>query len=261
MKTCSVTPAEPPLPIAFRDWEDITLARRTAAALERDEVQVWMATTPADAANQPTLVGLLSPDERVRADRFRVSEARHQFVFGRAFLRQLVGACLQIAPGTLAFGCGPRGKPRLVQPSWAGNLRFNLTHSRSLVAITVARGREVGVDIERIDNFTDWAPLAALAFSPRELGELRALAQSQQRAAFYHGWTRKEAYLKAVGDGLSDALPTIEVTLAPNQEPQLLGLPGGPDEARQWTIRRIPLSPGFAGAVVFSNTPENSAPV
>lgn len=95
--------AVPLWPVSLRAWEDATWAHLTAAALERDAVQVWIATTPADAAHQPALVGLLSPDERMRADRFLVSAARYQFVFGRAFLRQLLGACLQIAPAPWKF--------------------------------------------------------------------------------------------------------------------------------------------------------------
>lgn len=258
MKSCPV--AAPLRPIAVQDWEDRAWARLAVAALAHDEVQVWMATVPDDAAQRPALVGLLSPDERMRADRFRVPEARHQFVFGRACLRQLLGACLKIAPATLGFDCGPRGKPRLVHPPWAADLRFNLAHSHSVVAIAVARGREVGVDLEWIDPLADWGPLATRVFSPRELGELRALARPQQRAAFYNGWTRKEAYLKAIGEGVTDALPVIEVTVAPGQAPELRGLPAGPEAARQWAMRGIPWSPEFAGAVVFSN-PSESRPL
>ena len=109
------------------------------------------------------------------------------------------------------------------------------------------------MDLEWIDDLTNLAPLAMRVCSPHELAELRALARPQQRAAFYHGWTRKEAYLKAIGEGVTDALPAIEVTLAPGIEPELRGLPAGPEAARQWTIRHLPLAREFAGAVVFSN--------
>jgi 4'-phosphopantetheinyl transferase len=123
-----------------------------------------------------------------------------------------------------------------------------------MVAIALVRGREVGVDIESLHRLDDWLLMARRIFSPRELGELRSLPEPQQRKAFFNGWTRKEAYLKATGEGLTDALPIIEVTVAPGKEPELLGLPTGPEAALQWGIRVIPLPPDFAGAVVFERS-------
>jgi 4'-phosphopantetheinyl transferase len=242
--------------ILFREWDDSVPARRAAASLGSDEVQVWLATAPPDEAGLTAFTRALNPDERERAERFRVSEPRRQFVFGRAVLRQLLGACLNVEPATLAFGHQPHGKPFLSQSALAGNLRFNLSHSGRIVAIALARGREVGVDIESIQRLDDWLLLAGRIFSPRELGELFSLPKPQQREAFFNGWTRKEACLKATGEGLTDDLPAIEVTLAPGKEPKLIGLPAGPEAARRWAIRAIPLPPDFAGAVVFE---KNSA--
>ena len=241
--------------ILFRNWDGSARARRAAAALGSDEVQVWLATATPDEADLTTLVRVLNPDERRRAEQFSVGEPRRQFVFGRAVLRQLLGACLNVEPATLAFGRQPRGKPFLTRPALAGDLRFNLSHSGGMVAIALARGREVGVDIESIQRLDDWMLLAGRIFSSRELGELFSLPKSQQREAFFNGWTRKEACLKATGEGLSDDLPTIEVTLAPGKESELLGLPAGPEAARRWEIHAIPLPPGFAGAVVFEKNP------
>lgn len=237
--------------VSIREWEDSVLSRGAAASLGSDEVQVWIATPPPDEAGFTALARTLSPDERERAVRFSVSEPRRQFVFGRAVLRQLLGACLDVEPATLALGYQPRGKPFLDQPSSRGDFRFNLSHSGRLVAIALARGREVGVDVESIHRLEDWSLLAERIFSSRELCELRALPKTQQRDAFFNGWTRKEAYLKATGEGLTDTLPAIEVTLAAGEEARLLGLPIGPEAARQWAIQRIPLPPDFAGAVVF----------
>ena len=237
--------------ILFREWDGSALARRAAASLGSDEVQVWLATAPPDEAGLTTFARVLDPDERERAEQFSVSEPRRRFVFGRAALRQLLGACLNVGPATLAFGRQPRGKPFLTRPALAGDLRFNLSHSGGMVAIALARGREVGVDIESIQRLDDWLLLAGRIFSSRELGELFSLPKSQQREAFFNGWTRKEACLKATGEGLSDDLPAIKVTLAPGKEPELLGLPAGLKAARQWAIRDIPLPPDFAGAEVF----------
>ena len=237
--------------ISFCEWEDSASARGAAAALRRDHVQVWTAALPADEAELTALTRTLSPAERVRAERFRVPEPRRQFVFGRALLRQLLGACLNLEPAAMAFGSEPRGKPFVEQSALDGDVRFNLSHSGPLVAVGLARGRDVGIDLEWIHHLADWSLLAARIFSARELDELHALPELQQREAFFNGWTRKEAYLKATGEGLTDALPAIEVTLAPGQEPKLLRLAGDAEAARRWTIRAIPLPAGFAGAVAF----------
>jgi 4'-phosphopantetheinyl transferase len=242
-------------PISFREWDNSALARRSAASLGGDEVQVWLATMPADEAALTALARTLNPDERQRAERFSVSEPRRQFIFGRGVLRQLLGACLNVEPAALAICCQPHGKPFL---DAAGDLRFNLSHSGRMVAIALARGREVGVDIESIQRLDDWPLLAGRIFSPRELGELKSIPEPQRRVAFFNGWTRKEAYLKATGEGLTDNLPAVEVTLATG-EPKLLGLPAGPDATRRWAIRSMPLPPDFAGAVVFEKIPSSGA--
>jgi len=197
------------------------------------------------------LAQTLSPEEHQRVERFSLNEPRREFVFGRVMLRQLLEACLNVEPATLMFGYEQQGKPFLQYPALGEGLNFNLSHSRSLVAIALARGRKVGVDIEHIHKLHDWRQLAMSIFSLRELCELNSLPEPQQRDAFFNGWTRKEAFLKATGEGLTDALSAIEVALAPRKEPEILGLPAGPEAPWRWAIRAIPLPPDFAGAVVF----------
>ena len=221
------------------------------AALGGDEVQLWTAALPPTEVDLTPHACLLSPDERERAARFSVLEARRQFVFGRAILRQLLGACLHIDPAAVALVYQPRGKPVVAQSTAGDGLRFNLSHSGRLVAVALAWGREVGVDIEQLQQLDDGEMLAGRIFSTRELCELRALPKPEQQEAFFNGWTRKEAYLKATGEGLTDALQAIEVTVAPGKAPELLGLPSGPEGLRRWAIQAIPLPPGFVGAVVF----------
>ncbi|MEI8290217.1 MAG: 4'-phosphopantetheinyl transferase superfamily protein [Verrucomicrobiota bacterium] len=239
--------------ISFREWNDAALAQSAAATLSNDEVQVWTARGPADETALAKLTTVISPDQHDCAKRFATDESRREFVFGHAVLRQLLGACLKVEPATLVFGRQPHGKPFLLQPGIGRDLSFNLSHSGGMIAIALAWKRKVGVDIEFIHGLEEYWELAPRIFSTRELGELRSLHTPQQRAAFFNGWTRKEAYLKATGEGLTDALPAIEVTLAPGKEPELLDLPAGPKATRLWVIRAIPLPPGFVGAVVFEN--------
>jgi 4'-phosphopantetheinyl transferase len=238
--------------ISFDQWDNSIRARCAAAALDADEVQVWTAAEPLKDADLSAMIHLLSAEERGRADRFGVREARRQFVFGRVLIRQIFGACLNCEPGMVSFGCQLRGKPFLIQHTRAGDFRFNLSHSGGLAVMALARGREVGVDIERVQVFDDWPVLAGRIFSPQELCELRSLPDAQQQEAFFAGWTRKEAYLKATGIGLTDDLAAIEVSLTPGKAPQLLRLPTGPEDHRLWGIRSLPLPSGFAGALVFS---------
>jgi 4'-phosphopantetheinyl transferase len=241
------------MPVRLCNWDNSAPSHRAVASLDPDEVQVWSATLPRDELELIELSHILSPDEQERARRFQVVEARHQFVFGRAVLRQIIGACLNTAPSTVVFGHGPQGKPCLSASTSVGDLRFNLSHSGRLVVIALARAREVGVDLEQLERTTDWSLLAERIFSARELGELRALPATEQRRAFFRGWTRKEAYLKATGEGLTDDLPAIEVTLVPGHAPRLLGLPAGSAAASKWVIQDIPLPPDFVGAVAFEN--------
>jgi 4'-phosphopantetheinyl transferase len=212
---------------------------------------VCLATLPPDEAGLAAFTHLLGPDERARAARFTVAEPRRQFVLGRIILRQWLGACLGVDPATLELGGQSRGKPCLTPSAGHPDLRFNLAHSGRRLAVAMACGRDVGVDIEWIQPLPDWLSLAGRIFSPRERDELLALPEPRQLAAFFNGWTRKEAWLKATGEGLTDDLPAIEVTLDPDREPALLALPGGPPVVRQWVMRALPLPPDFAGAVVF----------
>ncbi len=237
--------------IRFDEWDDSPRTRRTAAGLGRDEVRVWLAAIPPGEDALAGWLPLLSPEERRRAERFSVSEPRRQFVFGRVCLRQMLGACLGLNPAALALNLQPHGKPCLARPGGGGpDVRFNLSHSGRRLAMVLARGRDVGVDVERIHPLKDEALLAGRIFSPREQAEWRSLPEAQQRTAFFNGWTRKEAWLKATGEGLIDDLAAIEVTLAPGKEAAWLALPGGPQVRREWAVRALPLPPDYAGAVV-----------
>jgi 4'-phosphopantetheinyl transferase len=237
--------------VSFRDWQDSASSCHAAAALRGDHVQVWLASVPGDEAGLAAFAQLLSPDECARADRFRVSVPRRQFIVGRAILRQLLGACMAVDPSAVTFEVQARGKMVLSQAWSRRDLCFNVSHSGRLVAIALARGRDVGIDVEWMERSTDWSLLVDRIFSARERSELEALPASQQRTAFFGAWTRKEAYLKATGQGLIDALGSIEVSIAPEDAAMIRALPGGEDEVRQWAINAIPLPQDFAGAVVF----------
>jgi 4'-phosphopantetheinyl transferase len=216
--------------------------------LGRDEVHVWLAGL--DVARQPDDLAPLSAEERRRAARFHFERDRRRFTAARSCLRRLLGAYLGVSPAAIAFGAGPQGKPHLAGPPAASGLRFNLSHAGDLALIAVTREREVGADVECIRPVADLARLAASCFSPAERAQLLALQPDDRLAAFFRGWTRKEAYLKARGIGLSCAPERVEVSVRADEPARLLGVPGGPCEAMRWSLWGLTPAPEAVGAVV-----------
>ena len=237
--------------VSFREWPEANRLPAGAGAPGKDEVQVGIARVPRDPTRLAMLAARLSSDELERAARFLAEEPRLRFILGRALLRELLGDCLNLAPAALMFGYEPHGKPFLQLPAAGRELHFNLSHTDRHVAIAWSRGRRVGVDIESFHRLDDWMPVAERVFSPAELRDLYGLPEALRRAAFFKAWTCKEAYLKATGEGLSDALQAIEVSVVPGEAPRLLAAPGGPEAVRQWAIHSVPMPAGMAGAVVF----------
>ncbi|MCL6650581.1 MAG: 4'-phosphopantetheinyl transferase superfamily protein [Chloroflexi bacterium] len=227
-------------------WECTQPERFTLAS---DEVHLWLATLEASPAQLAAYEQLLSSDERERAARFRFWRDRHRYVVGRGLLRVILARYLGIAPFELRFAYNAYGKPEPAAESSARWLRFNLSHSHGLALYAVARGRELGVDIERVRPEMATEAIARHFFSPREVRALSALPPSAQTDAFFRCWTRKEAYLKARGEGLSLPLDSFEVSLAPGEPAVLLQAPGPPQERDRWSLRDVAVPRGYAAAV------------
>ncbi len=170
--------------------------------LGRDEAHLWRAGVRRNAAMVPELGRVLSPEERARADRFPRPPDRARFVVAHGLLRLLVGHYLGADPVEIRFGRGPHGKPFLAGQEGPGGLRFNLSHSGDVVLWAFTRGREVGVDVERVRPRRDLSRLAERALPPARAAALRGLKPEDQARAFFVAWSRKEAYLKARGEGL-----------------------------------------------------------
>jgi 4'-phosphopantetheinyl transferase len=215
-------------------------------AATRDEVHVWrIALEPPSTGIEPFL-HVLSPDERVRADRFHLARDRGRFIVGRGALRTLLGRYLGTEPARLGFRYGPQGKPAL---SEGASLQFNLTHSQGLALLAVAEGREVGIDLEQVRPMADAERIISRFFSPRECADFLALPEPERLPAFFRGWTRKEAYIKARGLGFSMPLDQFDVTLAPDAPPQLLRVEGTPRETERWSFCDLAPGPGFLAAM------------
>jgi 4'-phosphopantetheinyl transferase len=211
-----------------------------------DDVHVWQVSLAVDEQAE-RLEPLLAADERDRADRFHFPRDRRRFVIGRGSLRVLLGEYLSVAPADVRLDVTPLGKPHLARGPTAG-LRFNVAHTDELALFALTWGREVGVDVERERPDVEWRELAQRFFAPAEVAALTALPAEEQRPAFYRCWTRKEAYVKALGLGMQVPLDGFAVTLT-DEHAALVHTAHDPAQHRRWALRGLTPAPGFAAAV------------
>jgi 4'-phosphopantetheinyl transferase len=226
------------------EWQRVS----EVPALSPGEVHIWRATLDRVEAELQEFRQILAPDEQARADRFYFEIHRQHFTAGRGILRTLLAEYLAVRPTQIAFRYGPQGKPALdVGP---GNLRFNLAHAHGLALIAITRGHELGVDVERIRDDYACEQVAHRFFSPNEVAVLRALPPDARRGAFFTCWSRKEAYIKATGRGLSQSLDQFDVSLDPEAPAALLATRHDPPDAERWSLYALEPGPGYAGALV-----------
>ena len=212
-------------------------------------VHAWRASleAPPDVLQQyrDTLIG----NEVTRADRFCFERDCTRFTVAPGVLRAILGRYLHRDPACLRFRYNRFGKPEIDIAQGAVSLCFNMSHSADLALYAVALGREVGVDVEEVRDGVEYAPIAAYAFSPNENEALRMLTPHQRTAGFFNCWTRKEAYIKARGMGLSLPLNQFDVSLVPGEPAALLRTIGEPEAVRNWSLQELALGPDFIGAV------------
>jgi 4'-phosphopantetheinyl transferase len=205
---------------------------RTSHPLSNDEVHVWEASLD----RPPEVVGrfreLLSEDELARADRFRFDQHRYRYVVGRGQLRSLLASYLGVRPAELRFEYGEFDKPALP----GSGIEFNLAHSGDVVLYALTRAGEVGIDVELEETRPRDERIAERFFSPAEVAILRSLPSSERPRAFLRCWTRKEAFLKARGDGLQLALDTFDVSLAPGQPVAVMRTEWSRTEPTEWSL-------------------------
>jgi 4'-phosphopantetheinyl transferase len=218
-------------------------------ALRNDEVHVWEVWTDRIDADLPAFNQILAFEEQERAARFKFAKDRRRYVLAHAALRQILARYLQTDAARLKFRVGAHGKPELVPPANRLLLQFNLSHSHEAALIAVTHRRQIGVDVEYIKRDFAWVEIAERFFSPAEVAKLQALAPELQQRAFFACWTRKEAYIKAKGGGLSIPLQDFEVSLAPKEPPALLAHRGDPEEVNRWRFSEIEAGLDYAAAL------------
>ncbi len=219
--------------------------------LTSTDVHLWRGGLDVPDRVLSTLMGALSADEQSRAERFAFERDRRRFITCRSMLRAVLATYLDCLPQEITLYYGRHGKPALAD---AASLRFNVSHSQGLAMVAVCRDREVGIDLEAVRPLPTLLEVAACAFSPAEREALERLAPEDHVAAFFNLWTRKEAFAKATGDGLSCALDHFDVSLG--TPAALLRVGNDPQEAERWTLHALTPAPGYVAAVVVEGAVE-----
>ncbi len=217
--------------------------------LDADQVHVWCVRLQMPDAEVTDLKRLLSEDERERAERFRFDYHRRRFIVCRGRQRQILAHYLDSRPERICFRYGAFGKPSLEGPFCERRICFNVTNSGEIALLAVTLDREVGVDVERIREMSDFVGLARRYFAAAECVSLFALPADQQLDAFFRCWTRKEAMLKATGKGLTFPLDRVVVSLAPDEPAEVISFDGEPHAPRHWWLHEVLPADGYIAAI------------
>jgi 4'-phosphopantetheinyl transferase len=226
-----------------------------AGTLEHGQVHLWL--LPLQEAAPPRggdHAATLAIQELERARRYRFPIDRDRFVRSRTLLRQILGAYVGVPPEGLVFDHGPAGKPSLVADGAGSAVEFNLSHSGGYAVLGVTRGHAIGVDVEVLRPVPDFEQIARSQFKPSEVDQLLALPPDRRLAGFFAGWTRKEAYSKAIGAGLSLALDHFEVSLDPDSPALIRSVGGSMAASASWSLWGFEAYEGVWVAVVVEGS-------
>lgn len=219
--------------------------------LQPGEIHIWSVDVNCPPEELEEMRELLAATEKERADRFHFEKHRRRHIVRTAVLRRLLSGYAGQPPSSIQFAYGPKGKPSLASGSADPRLHFNMSHSEELAVYAFTLAGPIGVDVEYLKAMPDAAGIAERFFSAREFRELLQLAESQIEEGFFNCWTRKEAYIKATGDGLSKPLDQFDVTLIPGQPARMLLLDGDAQEAARWSYHHFQPAPQYIGAAAI----------
>jgi 4'-phosphopantetheinyl transferase len=226
-------------------------AAPASVRLAEDEAHVWCASLEQAPPQLKAFLDLLAPDERERAERFHFEKDRHHFIVARGVLRDILSRYLDCSPASVRFSFNVYGKPVLAGEYEHAGLRFNLSHSQGVALYALTRAGEVGVDIEFLrDDFAS-LEIAERYFSRTEVALLRTLRPELRTNGFFNCWTRKEAYIKALGEGLSHPLDRFAVSLAPGEPARFLSIDDDPQALTRWSLVELHPARGYAAALVL----------
>lgn len=215
--------------------------------LLENETHIWRASLQVETSVLHALQQILTEEEVIKARRFHFEKDRCRFIVARGILKDLLSCYLHTNSGTLKFDYNAYGKPSLGFPFSESKLHFNISHSHNVVLCAFTHNRQIGVDVEYMRSDIDYEQLAKYSFSFNEQAAFYDLPIAQRRQAFFNCWTRKEAYIKARGRGLSLPLDLFDVSLV-DEPAMLLSSREDPQEVTRWSFHNLPSYPGYAGA-------------
>ena len=221
---------------------------------EPNRIHLWCANLKRFSQAMPLLQAMLSPVERARAVKFKFPQDRDYFVIRRGLLRWLLSQYLPVPPTQHEFVRGEFGKPGLLVSRKTTSIQFNFSHSAGMAVYAITGGIEIGVDIERIRLMDDIEDIVEIFFTKGESATLRALPAGRKLEAFYNCWTRKEAILKATGEGIARGVNRVEVTLAPSEPAQVLKAPGVGHAGLAWTVHSFKPATGYIAALAYQGS-------
>ncbi|BAZ44768.1 phosphopantetheine-protein transferase [Chondrocystis sp. NIES-4102] len=229
--------------------QDITWQQLTQHPVLNDsQVHVWRANLDLPTNTIEQLTSYLSEDEIARAYKFRFQQHQRRFIAARGILRQILGNYLQISPPNLQFEYSDRGKPSISNNA----LQFNVSHSHEYALYGFTYQQAIGVDLEYTRSMPDTLKIAQRFFSPREFKLISDVTSEQQSTTFFKIWTAKEAYLKAVGTGLSGSLSAVEISLDLDLHPQLIAIDGSTTALSNWSIYPCIPTTDYQAAIAIS---------
>jgi 4'-phosphopantetheinyl transferase len=227
-------------------WDNISL--------NDSDVHVWVCSLDNPSAFSPTAWSTLSTEERNRAKKFKFNLHRNRYITGHVFLRECLARYTERRPHILQFTYGPFGKPTLTEDLDHARIHFNLAHSENLALLAITRAAAIGADIENIRPLPDMDSLVERFFSARESALFQEMPANRRRIAFFNLWTRKEAFLKATGEGIGQRLNKIEVSFEPGKPAKVHRIDDDVQEAEKWQLHDLPIVEGFAAAIALKSS-------
>lgn len=223
------------------------------AMLLRDELHVWHINLDVNPASLQQASALLDDQERTRAAKFVTPLLRDRYIVAHACMRQLLAEYADRPPGAIQYEKNRHGKPTLVDPAIASRLSFSLTHSENMALLAISAGHPIGIDIEKVNPYSDLEAVAHRNFTALERAALSTLDKSDILSGFYAMWTRKESFIKAIGNGLSYPLQSFEVPVQLHPRNTWTLIQCDDTELACWYVQDISRLPDYAAAVVCSN--------
>lgn len=218
-------------------------------AMLDEAFEVTVARLDLDPQDLRRAANLLSDEELNRAERFVFDRDRHRFIAARAELRQQLGKRTGLSPELIEIRFGQHGKPMLANNLLDADLRFNMSHSEDLAVFAFSNEGEIGIDVEAVRAMSDYEDIAEQCFSIREREAFRLLGKHEKLEGFFGCWTRKEAFIKAIGDGLSRSLGSFDVSLRPARQGDFENVGSISYEQSEWKLFSFIPAPTFVAAV------------